>query len=333
MRVEGSVTAISWIPSEAIEGLPKLPFELGVGHYDEPPPDRLEQGDLGRLRDADRFREANLLEAWIDVDDNGAIVDASYRGGGLVGSTTFRLGPKSIVVPGIPFEVLRSEPEISADSARFVQTVGGRAGFPAPRLVKGGPLFRIHSATAWTTLALTLHADGRVEHEVVGASPFPRHWIYDSEGNLAEKSGTVDFKTWYRESHGDNTPWGDEDSPALVAAAETALERELSASLLGGDEKFYRRDLGEGAVLVTQGADGGDTLYLILDGVFGVEVDGEKVAEMGPGTLVGERAALEGGVRTATLRALTRCRVVVIPAELVGEGELATLAADRHRED
>jgi hypothetical protein len=196
MRVEDSVTAISWIPSEAIEGLPKLPFELGVGHYDEPPPVQLEQGDLGRLRDADRFREANLLEAWIDVED-GAIVGASYRGGGLVGSTTFRLGPKSIVVPGIPFEVLRSEPEISGDSARFVQTVGGRAGFPAPRLVKGVPMFRIHSATAWTTLALTLYADGRVEHEVVGASPFPRHWIYDSEGNLAEKSGTVDFKTWY----------------------------------------------------------------------------------------------------------------------------------------
>ena len=332
MRVEGSVTAISWIPSEAIEGLPKLPFELGVGHYDEPPPDRLEPGDLGRLRDADRFREANELSAWIEVED-GAIVGAAYRGGGLVGSTTFRLGPKSIVVPGVPFEVLRTEPEISGDSARFVQTVGGRAGFPAPRLVKGGPLFRIHSATAWTTLALTLHTDGRVEHEVVGASPFPRHWIYDSDGNLAGKSGIVDFKTWYRESHGDNTPWGDEESPALVAAAETALERQLSASLLGGDEKLDRRDLGEGDVLVTQGAEGGDTLYLILDGVFGVEVDGEKVAEMGPGTIVGERAALEGGVRTATLRALTRCRVVVIPAELVGEAELATIAADRHRED
>ena len=332
MRIEGSVTAISWIPSEAIEGLPKLPFELGVGHYDEPPPDQLEPGDLERLRDADRFREANELSAWIEVED-GAIVGASYRGGGLVGSTTFRLGPKSIVVPGVPFEVLRTEPEISGDSARFVQTVGGRAGFPAPRLVKGGPLFRIHSATAWTTLALTLHADGRVEHEVVGASPFPRHWIYDSEGNLVEKSGIVDFKKWYRESHGDNTPWGDEESPALVAAAETALERELSASLLGGDEKLYRRDLGEGAVLVTQGAEGGDTLYLILDGVFGVEVDGEKVAEMGPGTIVGERAALEGGVRTATLRALTRCRVAVIPVELVGEAKLATIAADRHRED
>ena len=230
MRIDGSVTAISWIPSEAIKGLPKLPFELGVGHYDEPPPDQVSPSDLERLRDADRFREANLLEASIDVED-GVIVGAAYHGGGLVGSTTFRLGPKAIVVPGVPFEVLRAEPEISGDRARFVQTVGGRAGFPAPRLVKGGPLFRIQSATAWTTLALTLHADGRVEHELVGASPFPRHWIYDHEGALVQKSGTVDFKEWYRRSHGDNTPWGGDESEAVVTAAESALERELSQTL------------------------------------------------------------------------------------------------------
>ena len=330
MRIQGSVSAISWIPSEAIEGLPKLPFELGVGHYDEPPPDRLEPGDLGRLRDADRFREANDLQAWIEVED-GAIVGTGFQGGGLVGSTTFRLGPKAIVVPGVPFEVLRSGPEITGDSARFVQTVGGRAGFPAPRLVKGGPLFRIQSATAWTTLALTLHADGRIEHEVVGASPFPRHWIYDNEGALALKTGTVDFKTWYRESHGGNTPWGDEESEAVVTAAESALERELSRTLLSGDEKLLKRKLGEGAVLVTQGAEG-DHLYLLLDGVLSVEVDGEEVAQMGPGTIVGERASLEGGVRTATLRAVTPIHFVVIPSELVGKDELATLAADRRRE-
>ena len=84
-------------------------------------------------------------------------------------------------------------------------------------------------------------------------------------------------------------------------------------------------------MLVTQGTEG-DLLYLILDGILGVEVDGAQIAEMGPGTMVGERAVLEGGVRTATLRALTPIRVVVIPAELVGEGELATLAADRRRE-
>jgi Cyclic nucleotide-binding domain len=330
MRIEGSVTGISWIPSDAIEGLPKLPFELGLGHYDEPPPDRLEAGDLGRLRDADRFREANELRAWIEVED-GVITAYGYQGGGLVGSTRFRVGPKSIVVPGVGFEVLRSDPEISGDSVRFVQTVGGRAGFPAPRRVSGKPLFRIHSATCWTTLALTVHADGRVEHELVGASPFPRHWIYDNDGNLAEKSGTIDFKAWYREAHGENTPWGEEESEPVVEAVETALERELSAKLLSGDEKLTKRKLGEGAVLVTQGGEG-DSLYLLLDGVLAVEVDGEQIAEMGPGTMVGERAALEGGVRTATLRALTPIRFVVIPSELVSEGELATLAADRHRE-
>ncbi|HKN63434.1 MAG TPA: cyclic nucleotide-binding domain-containing protein, partial [Gaiellaceae bacterium] len=283
-----------------------------------------------RLCDEDRFREANQLKAWIEVED-GAIVDAGYEGGGLVGSTTFRFGPKAIVVPGVPFDVLRSEPEISGDRARFVQTVGGRAGFPAPRRVKGGPMFRIHSATAWTTLALTLHADGRVEHEVVGASPFPRHWIYDHDGVLAGKSGTVDFKTWYRESHGDNTPWGEADSPVVVAAAETAMERELSRILLRGDTKLPRRTLAEGEVLVEQGAPG-DDLYLLLDGVLGVEVDGEQVAEMGPGTMLGERASLEGGVRTATLRALTPCRLAVIASELVNEREMAILAADRQRE-
>ena len=330
MRIDGSVTAISWIPSEAIEGMPKLPFEIGVGHYDDPPPDRLAEGDLARLCDGDRFREANQLKGWIEVED-GAIVDAGYEGGGLVGSTTFRFGPKAIVVPGVPFDVLRSEPEISGDRARFVQTVGGRAGFPAPRRVKGGPMFRIHSATAWTTLALTLHADGRVEHEVVGASPFPRHWIYDNDGVLSGKSGTVDFKTWYRQSHGDNTPWGDADSPVVVAAAETAMERELSRILLRGDTKLPRRTLDEGEVLVEQGS-AGDDLYLLLDGVLGVEVDGEQVAEMGPGTMLGERASLEGGARTATLRALTPCRLAVIASDLVSEREMAVLAADRQRE-
>ena len=44
-RFESSVTAVSWIPSEAISGPSKIPFELGVTHYDEPPPDRLESLD------------------------------------------------------------------------------------------------------------------------------------------------------------------------------------------------------------------------------------------------------------------------------------------------
>jgi CRP-like cAMP-binding protein len=53
---------------------------------------------------------------------------------------------------------------------------------------------------------------------------------------------------------------------------------------------------------------------------------------MGPGTMLGERASLEDGVRTATLRALTQCRVVVIPSEHVGPEDRTVLAADRRQE-
>jgi hypothetical protein len=331
MRLERSVTAISWIPSEAIQGLPKLPFELGIGHYDPPPPDRLTEGDLERLRAEDRFREANLLRAWIDVED-GRIVDCGYSGEAFVGSTTFRVGPKAIVVPGVGFETIQHDPERDESRVRFVQTVGGRAGFPAPRRVSGKPLFRINSATAWTTLALTIHADGSSEHEVVGASPFPRHWIYDDTGQLVQKSGTVDFKTWYRESHGEQTPWGGEDSDALVAAAESALERELSQRLMAGDAKLSRKRLKAGETLVEQGDQGGD-LYLLLDGILAVEVDGEPVAELGPGTIAGERALLEGGTRTATLRASSPCNVAVVPADALETGELEAIGAGRRREE
>ena len=45
MRIESSVTSISWIPSEAVEGVTKVPFEMGVAHYDDPPPDHIDSLD------------------------------------------------------------------------------------------------------------------------------------------------------------------------------------------------------------------------------------------------------------------------------------------------
>ena len=69
------------------------------------------------------------------------------------------------------------------------------------------------------------HWASSATHELAGASPFPRHWIYDDDGNLVVKSGTIDFEQWYRESHGKHTPWGDEDSEALTTAVESELGR------------------------------------------------------------------------------------------------------------
>jgi len=58
-------------------------------------------------------------------------------------------------------------------------------------------------------------------------------------------------------------------------------------------------------------------------------VDGDEVAEIGPGAIVGERASLEGGKRSATLMARTRCRVALIPPEAIDRQELEDLAATR----
>ena len=229
MRIESSVTAVSWIPSEAVEGLPKIPFTMGVAHYDDPPPDVIE--DLDALREADAFREANELRAFVEVED-GKIAGCGHLGRGHLGVTRMKLGPRELSVAAVALPTIQGEPEVGEGWVRFTQTAGGRTGMPAPRRVRGKPFFQINSAIAWTTLALTIKADGSSEHELTGASPFPRHWVYDNEGKLVQKSGMIDFDQWYRESYGKNTPWGDEDSPAFVTEIESALERELSRSIM-----------------------------------------------------------------------------------------------------
>ena len=325
MRYESSVTAVTWIPSEAISGMPKLPFEAGIAHYDDPPPDRLDDLDEWHRRDA--FREANELRGWIEVED-GRITGYGQDGRALIGVTRIKLAGREIPFKAVQYDVIRPEPQVGEGFVRFVQTAGGHMGLPAPRVVRGKPFFRVTSSSAWTTLALTMYADGRVERELTGASPFPRHFVYDDEGKLVQKSGVIDFKAWYRETHGGNTPWGDEDSPALVTQVESELEREIGNALMQDGGKSKRQSVSQGETLVRQGDEGSD-VFLVLDGVLSVEIDGEQVAELGPGAIVGERAAFEGGVRTATLTATTPARVAVFDLETGDRERLEALATSR----
>jgi hypothetical protein len=308
--------------------MPKLPFELGVAHYDEPPPEVID--NLDKLREEDAFREANELRAWIDVDD-GRIVGHGYDGRALIGVTRVKLGPARMAFPAVKFPVLQQEPEVGEGWVRFVQTAGGRMGLPAPRRVRGKPYFQISSASAWTTLQLIIYANGDARGSLIGASPFPRHWIYDDEKRLIEKSGTIDFERWYRESYGENTPWGGEDTPAFVTAVESDLERQLSAAVMKSG-KTPRRQLEPGETLTEQGAEE-EGLYLLLDGILDVEVDGEVVAQVGPGAILGEQALFEGGKRTATLRAVTPCRAVAITPDQISAYELTELAVSRRGSD
>src|ERR1039458_590596 len=83
-RFDGLVTSLSWIPSEAVESAQRIAFDTGMTHYDPPPP--AEGLDLEELRAADRFRFANELRGWIEVDASGRISNCGYSGGGLMGA-------------------------------------------------------------------------------------------------------------------------------------------------------------------------------------------------------------------------------------------------------
>jgi hypothetical protein len=333
-RIEATVTALSWIPSEAIRGASRVPFDLGTFHYDEPPPDSL--AGLGpdpveALRVADRFRVANVLHGWIEVDGHGTIRAAGHLGGGRIGATTLRLGRGAWSVLASPLPDIQPPPVVEDGVARFTQTAGGRTGVPFPRIVRRPPFVQYHAPIAWSTLSLAIHADGRTEAALVGASPFPRHWVYGPDGRLVAKSALTANRSWAAAAFGRRTPWGEHDSPALVAAAETALERELSTRIMRGGAKPRIRRLAAGDVVVAQG-DPSDELYVLLDGLLEVVVDGHVLAEVGPGSVLGERANLEGGRRTSTLRARTRGTVACTrPAELE-PGVLAELAAGHRRE-
>ena len=329
MRIESAVTSISWIPSEAVEGMTRVPFEMGVAHYDEAPPDVID--DIEALRQADRFRFANQLKAWIEVED-GRITGHGYTGGGLIGSTTMSFGPRKLTFAAVSFPDRQHDPVVGDTWVRFVQTAGGRTGVPAPRKVKYPPFLQINAPLAWTTLALTIKVDGSSSHEVLGASPFPRHWIYDKDNNLAQKSGLINFKSWYERAFGAHTPWGDEDSPALVTQVETALERELSSHIMRGNTEPTIRKVGSGRALMEEGQPGTE-LFLLLDGVMSVEAQGKALAHVGPGAVLGERALLESGRRTATVRAVTQCRVAVVPGDQLDPDVLASLAGQHRREE
>ncbi len=336
MRVAASGASVSWIPTEAISGLMKIGMSTGMSHYDSPPPGELGEGgqmrtQLERLRDADRFRFANWMDVWAEFDGE-TVTGCGQDGNVLMGATTVRIGRLGATFQAVKLPDLHPEPEIGPGYVTFTQISGGRTAVPLPRTISKPPFFRLQSPLVWTTLTMTLRADGSSEMGLTGASPFPRHWVYGSDGVVALKAGTADWTSWLGQASWRQTPWGEEDSPVLVTAAETALERELSGLLMRGGAKPAVRTLPAGAVLAAQG-DPGSSLYLVLDGVVGLSVDGVPLGELGPGAVLGERAVLESGRRTATVTAVTNVRIAEAQADQIDREALARLAKGHHRED
>jgi CRP-like cAMP-binding protein len=68
-------------------------------------------------------------------------------------------------------------------------------------------------------------------------------------------------------------------------------------------------DVPEGTELTHEGRVEG-AVYVVLSGIFAIERDGRTVDTIGPGDFFGEIAAIDGGARTATGRAIVDSQVI-----------------------
>src|SRR3989454_8871225 len=147
MRIESSVTSVSWIPSEAIGGIKRAPFDLGPMHYDDPPADQID--NVQALARSGAVRFINQQRSWVEVE-NGSIIRHGQSGRGWMGRTKLGFGSRMILYPTIAMPDLRSEPESNSESVRFVQTTGGRPALPLPRKLNRPPFIQIIPPIVWT---------------------------------------------------------------------------------------------------------------------------------------------------------------------------------------
>jgi CRP-like cAMP-binding protein len=111
------------------------------------------------------------------------------------------------------------------------------------------------------------------------------------------------------------------------------LERRLSQTIMrAGGRPPRPANVRAGDTIFAEG-ETADDIILLLDGMVEVEAVGSVLAKLGPGAILGERSSLEQGRRTATVRALTNCRIVSYLAADLSPKDLRELAAGHHRED
>ena len=333
MRIEHSVTTISWIPSEAVDGARRsAASRLGVAHYDSAPPDALgarrRRGAATSSSPADRFRFANHLRAWRRGRrrrrDRRGRAPAAAADIGVDHAAPGRATSRS---PRWPCPTCQAEPEVGDGWVRFTQTAGGRTGVPMPRPVRRRRSCSTARPIAWTTLELTIHRRRPTRAPPVGVRRrSPATGSTTPTARWSAKTGLTDLKEWAGNAFGKHTPWGDEDSPAFVTEVETALERELSTLSCAARRKPEIRTLQGGRASSRARATQATSCSCCSTACSSSTSTASRLAEVGPGAVLGERALLEGGRRTSTLRARTPCRVAVVPAEQIDRDELAELA-------
>ena len=166
-RFESSVIAVSWIPSEAIARSVEDPIRT-EGHPLRPAAPGSDRGSRRPTQDGpfSRGERAAGVHRGRRRSDRGLRSPRS-------GSHRCHDRPRGAgrVLPGCPPARHPTRAGGRRVVVQFVQTVGGRMGLPTPRPVPHKPFAQFWPSIAWTTLALTINADGSASHEVVRGEP------------------------------------------------------------------------------------------------------------------------------------------------------------------
>jgi hypothetical protein len=322
MRFAASASCLSWIPPLAVEGAFKLPFSLGIAHYDAPPPDRV--SDVGALLAADAIRFANQMDAWIEVD-GGRIVDAGMSGQGAVGRTTLQVGPLGLTFAAAALPTLQQPPERYEDRVRFTQSAGGHTGVAVPRRIHRAPYCRVAAPLAWSTLELTLRSDGSSEPAIASASVFPRHYLYNDQGTLLNKTGLLRYMAWLRGEQDAHTPWRGGGEPVAVTGVPSAPEREVTNAILVSIPHHQHRL--PAAMLLRERPIPDTAVHVLLDGILVIELDGDPITEVGPGAIFDPTMRSPESKARVQVRAATDCRLAVVDRQTVEDEALKKVAS------
>lgn len=94
---------------------------------------------------------------------------------------------------------------------------------------------------------------------------------------------------------------------AGISLFEGCSKKELEKVASAGDEILMTA----GSIIVDQGQTGREA-FVVLSGKVEVTRSKRKVADLGPGAVVGELSLLDHGPRTATVTCVTDCELLVI---------------------
>lgn len=108
----------------------------------------------------------------------------------------------------------------------------------------------------------------------------------------------------------------------------TAFRSCTNAELRAVEGLMTRIDIPAGRLLCEEGERAYEVIF-IVDGIAKVERNGEQIALLGPGEVVGEMAMLDRGTRNATVTAATPMRIFVLDSrEFAGVLDAAPCARD-----